>query len=111
MILYHVTTCSKLDKILKEGLLVQKEALAIQGLKGSNVLWFTDKAGIGIVARYWVRSDICVIKCSIPDSYVKVEGITYYGPSEYAKEYYIRTKFKLKWITDTWKYTYGELRQ
>lgn len=108
MILYHVTTCSKLNKILKEGLLSQ-ETQVIK-LKRSNVIWFTDKAGIGIVARYWVRSDICVIKCNIPDSYVKLKGIAYYGPSEYATEYYIRVKFKLKWIVDTWTYTYGELR-
>jgi len=102
MIIYHVTTCNKLKKILKEGLLAQ-------GVKHKTplkdaVIWFTDKEGIDIVARYWVRSNICVVKCNVPDSYVKLRGITYYGPTEYAMEYYIRVKFKVKWILETWVY-------
>lgn len=106
MILYHVTTCNILNKILKEGLKA-KEVIDF-GTKEKANIWFTNKEGIDAVAMHWLRStNICVIRVDIPISYVKVGGLAYYGPGvPYVMEYYIRTKFKIKWIKDTWKYEF-----
>ena len=101
MILYHVTKCSVVDKILKEG--IKAKEIIDFGIKNKANIWFTNLQGIKVVTEYWVGSKACVIVCDIPKSYIRVAGYAYYGPpNEYAMEYYIRAEFKLKWIKDIW---------
>jgi RNA:NAD 2'-phosphotransferase (TPT1/KptA family) len=99
MVLYHVTSCAKLDRILKEGIKRQN----------FDKIWFTDKEGVDVIARHWVNKNVCVIVVDMPKSYVRVGRIAYYGSrmvdqttiSDVAMEYYsFIDKFKLEWIKE-----------